>query len=56
MATLFEYKCERCGYTVAANPKGKDVIMSGEIITPVPKKCPKCGAKMVKTDTVLMVD
>ena len=57
MATFFNYKCEHCGYTVAANPKGKDVIMTGEtIVAPVPKKCPECGGKMVKTDTVLMMD
>jgi hypothetical protein len=29
MARLFEYKCKNCGYTKAANPKGHDMIMSG---------------------------
>lgn len=27
MATFFEYKCKGCGYTVNANPKGKDMVM-----------------------------
>ena len=31
MATFFEYKCKVCGYTVKANPKGKDMVMMGEI-------------------------
>ena len=31
MATYKEYKCESCSYTVAANPKGYDVVMMGEI-------------------------
>ena len=31
MATFFEYKCKGCGYTVNANPKGKDMVMMGEI-------------------------
>ena len=31
MATFFEYKCKGCGYTVKANPKGKDMVMMGEI-------------------------
>lgn len=31
MATFFEYKCKGCGYTVEANPKGKDMVMMGEI-------------------------
>ena len=57
MATLFEYKCTSCGYTVKGNPKGHDVLMSGEVIEcPVPSKCPECGGKMKKTGTVLMVD
>ena len=30
MATLFEYKCKGCGYTVNANPKGHDMIMMGD--------------------------
>ena len=57
MATLFEYKCKECGYTVKSNPKGKDLLMSGEVIEcPVPKVCPECGGKMEKTDVVLMMD
>ena len=31
MATYFEYKCKSCGHTVNANPKGKDMVMMGEI-------------------------
>ena len=31
MATLFEYKCKKCGYSVSANPKGHDMVMMGEI-------------------------
>jgi DNA-directed RNA polymerase subunit RPC12/RpoP len=33
MATLFEYKCKSCKYTVAAHPKGHDMIMMGEQYT-----------------------
>ena len=57
MATLFEYKCKKCGYTVKGNPRGKDVLMSGEVINcPVPKKCPECGGELAKTGSVLLVD
>ena len=28
MATFYEYKCS--GYTVNANPKGKDMVMMGD--------------------------
>lgn len=31
MASYKEYKCEGCGYTVNANPKGMDMVMMGEI-------------------------
>lgn len=31
MATYFEYKCKGCGHTVNANPKGKDMVMMGEV-------------------------
>ena len=31
MATYFEYKCKKCGHTVNANPKGKDIVMMGEV-------------------------
>ena len=31
MATLFEYKCKKCGYSVSATPKGHDMVMMGEI-------------------------
>ena len=31
MATYFEYKCRKCGYAKAANPKGKDMVMMGEV-------------------------
>ena len=57
MARLFEYKCKRCGYIVAGNPKGHDVIMSGEVIEcPIPDKCPECGGEMEKTERVLFLD
>lgn len=57
MATLFEYKCKNCEYTVKGNPKGKDLLMSGEVIDcPVPKECPECGGKMEKTGVVIELD
>ena len=31
MATYYEYKCKGCGYTVNANPKGKDMVFMGEV-------------------------
>ena len=33
MANYKEYKCDGCGYVVAANPKGKDMVMMGETET-----------------------
>ena len=33
MASYKEYKCKGCDYTVAANPKGKDMMMMGRFIT-----------------------
>ena len=39
MANYKEYKCEGCGYKVAANPKGKDMVMMGEIYSYL---CPDC--------------
>ena len=39
MATLFEYKCKDCGYTVNANPKGHDMIMSGDLYTYLCEDC-----------------
>ncbi|MBR4782314.1 MAG: hypothetical protein IK023_00285 [Bacteroidaceae bacterium] len=57
MAVLNQYKCKNCGCTVAANPKGKDILMSGEVIEcPVPDNCPECGGEMEKTDIVFFVD
>lgn len=57
MARLFEYKCKSWGYTVAANSKGNDFLMSREVIhCPVPEKCPDCGGKMKNTDVVLFLD
>lgn len=57
MAILNQYKCKSCGYTVAANPKGKDIFMSGEVIEcPVPDKCPECGGEMEKTEIVIFAD
>ena len=41
MATLFEYKCKSCSYTVAAHPKGHDMIMMGEQYTYHCKDCQK---------------
>ena len=31
MATYYEYKCKGCGYTKSANPKGHDMIISGDL-------------------------
>ena len=31
MARYYEYKCKKCGFTKAANPKGKDMVMMGEV-------------------------
>ena len=57
MAILNQYKCKGCGYTVAANPKGKDILMScDEIKCPVPDKCPECGGVLEKTEIVIFVD
>lgn len=39
MATLFEYKCKCCGYTVSANPKGHDMIMSSELYSYLCEDC-----------------
>ena len=39
MASYKEYKCESCGFTVAANPKGKDMVMMGEVHNYL---CPEC--------------
>lgn len=40
MASYKEYKCKGCGYTVAANPKGKDMVMMGEVYNYL---CPDCN-------------
>ena len=39
MARLFEYKCKKCGYSINANPKGHDMIMSGELYTYLCEDC-----------------
>ena len=39
MAEYKEYKCESCGYTVAANPKGHDVVMMGEVHSYMCEEC-----------------
>ena len=39
MGRLFEYKCKSCGYTVNANPKGHDTIMSGDLYTYLCEDC-----------------
>lgn len=31
MSRYFEYKCKGCGYTPNVNPKGKDMVMMGEV-------------------------
>lgn len=57
MAILNQYKCKDCGYTVAGNPNGNDILMSGkEIECPVPDKCPECGGEMKKTEMVIFAD
>ena len=67
MAEYKEYKCEICCYTVAANPKGHDVVMMGEIysykcedcheivnvLTSEKTVCPECGSeKLVKWNPI----
>ena len=44
MASYKEYKCEGCGYTVNANPKGKDIVMMGEVYNYL---CPDCKDRQV---------
>lgn len=39
MGKYKEYKCKNCGYTVYANPKGKDMLMMGEVHNFL---CPEC--------------
>ena len=39
MATYYEYKCKGCGYTVNSNPKGKDMVMMGELYSYHCKDC-----------------
>lgn len=39
MADYKEYKCEGCGYSTLANPKGKDMVIRGEIYSYL---CPDC--------------
>ena len=39
MATYYEYKCKGCGYAVNANPKGHDMIMSGELYSYLCEDC-----------------
>ena len=67
MAKYKEYKCESCCYTVAANPKGHDVVMMGEVcsckcedcneivdvLTSEKTVCPECGSdKLVKWNPI----
>ena len=67
MAEYQEYKCESCSYTVAANPKGHDVVMGGEVysymcedcreivdvLTSEQTICPNCGSeKLVKWNPI----
>lgn len=39
MATFYNYKCERCGYTIATDPSGKYALASGEHRTYLCKHC-----------------
>lgn len=39
MATLKEYKCKKCGYTVYANPAGHDLTMMGEVYQFTCRQC-----------------
>ena len=43
MATYYEYKCKGCGYTAYANPKGKDMVMMGELYS---YHCEGCYSKL----------
>ena len=67
MAKYKEYKCESCCYTVAANPKGHDVVMMGDVcsckcedcneivdvLTSEKTVCPECGSdKLVKWNPI----
>ena len=67
MAEYKEYQCELCCYIVAANPKGHDVVMRGEIYSYMCEDCykivdvlasekticPECGSeKLVKWNPI----
>lgn len=67
MANYKEYRCEHCGYTVTANPRGHDMVMMGEIysymcedcheivhvLTSEKTVCPGCGSeKLVRWNPV----
>ena len=39
MAEYEEYKCELCCYTVAANTKGHDFVMRGEVYSYMCQEC-----------------
>ena len=48
MACLKEYKC-KCGYKIAASPKGHDYLMMGEFYHFLCKKCRVAiGAEFIK--------
>lgn len=60
MATYFEYKCKKCGHTVNANPKGKDMVMMGEVHNYLCSECKEIvdvlyeyGKKPEKIDTAM---
>ena len=39
MGTFKQYECKGCGYVVSANPKGHDMIMSGDLYTYLCEDC-----------------
>ena len=52
MATYKVYRCESCGYTVEANPKGLDEVMMGEICSNMCEDCHEISSYMDPADTV----
>ena len=52
MAEYRVYKCESCGYTVEANPKGHDRVMMGEIYSNMCQECHEVFSYMAPDETV----
>ena len=52
MAEYKENKCELCGYTVAANPKGHDVLMMGEVYSYMCQECKEIVDVLASEETV----